>query len=232
MKTLSEIKLSVLVPVYNEVKSVENLLEAIFSANRLNMEVIVINDGSNDGTLEALNRFNHGRVKIVSHLRNSGKGEAIKSGLKLATGEVVLIQDGDLEYNPGDYQKLLALFLTDNVSVVYGTRLNRRHFRRYPVHYLGNKVVTGLVNILYGVSLNDVCTGYKVFKKDVAEKFDLRSRRFDFDIELTSKFIKNNYPIYEIPISYKRRNHRQGKKFGWKDRIITVYNIFRYRFFD
>lgn len=226
-----KLKLSILIPVYNEAKYVANLLEDLFSLD-MNVEVIAINDGSSDGTLDTLNKFCSRGLKVISHKKNFGKGEAIKTGLKEASGDIILIQDADLEYNPKDYQKLLAPFLDRDASVVYGMRLSRRHLQKYPIHYLGNKLVTLLMSLLYGVSLRDVCTGYKVFKTEVLKKFELNARHFDFDIEITSKLLRHRYKIYEIPIYYKRRNHNDGKKFGWRDRFVTIYSVFRYRFFD
>lgn len=225
------LKLSVIIPVYNEVRHIADLLQSLFALD-INIEVIVVNDGSSDGTLDALDKFYNHNLKIISHLKNCGKGEAIKSGLIEASGNIILIQDGDLEYNPKDYQKLLAPFLDRDASVVYGTRLSRRHLHKHPIHYLGNKLITLLVNLLYGVSLKDVCTGYKVFKTEVLKNFKLNSRRFDFDIEITSRLLRHKYKIYEIPIFYQRRSYNEGKKFGWRDRLVTIYSIFRYRFFD
>lgn len=230
------LKLSIIIPVFNEKTTIESVIESVNNTKiDLLKEIIIVDDCSSDGTKEILRRMNDKSIKIFFHQKNMGKGAAIRTGLKNATGDVLLIQDADLEYEPSEYKKLLKPIIDDKTKVVYGSRVEaiRRNIKNMnKLHYIGNLLLTFATNILYGAKITDMETGYKVFRKEVIENINIRARRFDFEPEITAKILKNGYKIFEVPIEFKARKFNEGKKITWKDGIKAVYYLVKYRFAD
>lgn len=225
-------KLSVIVPVYNERETVREILERVRAVG-VEKEIIVVDDGSTDGTRDIL-REEEGRgdVRVIYHPQNRGKGAAIRTGLEHATGDVVLIQDADLEYDPRDYPRLLQPILEGRAEVVYGSRFRGRCESMLFWHALGNKLLTLATNLIYGAALSDMETCYKVFKAEVIKSIPLRARRFEFEPEVTAKLLKRGYHIHEVPISYSGRKHHEGKKITWRDGFTALWTLIKYRFVD
>ena len=232
-------KLSVIIPVYNEINTIGEILSRVLEVD-LPKEVIVVDDCSMDGTREFLKEWEAGRkkeskdeVRIFYQPQNMGKGAALRSGFKEATGEIVIIQDADLEYHPHEYPKLIEPILDGRAEVVYGSRFlgTPRRVLMFR-HTLGNKLLTFLSNLCTDLNLTDMETGYKVFKKEVLEHLLLKSNRFGFEPEVTAKIAKMNYRIYEVPISYSGRDYWEGKKIKWMDGLKAIFSILRYNFFD
>ena len=232
-------KLSVIIPVYNEIHTIGETLSRILQVD-LPKEVIMVDDFSTDGTREFLKEWVADRskevkdeVRILFQPKNMGKGAALRSGFKEATGDIILIQDADLEYHPMEYPKLIEPILDGRADVVYGSRFlgsPRRVLMFW--HTLGNKFLTFLSNLCTDLNLTDMETGYKVFKKEVLDHIHLKSNRFGFEPEVTAKIAKMNYRIYEVPISYSGRDYWEGKKIKWIDGLKAIFSIFRYNFFD
>ena len=225
-------KLSVIVPVYNERETVREILERVRAVG-VEKEIIVVDDGSTDGTRDIL-REEEGRgdVRVIYHPQNRGKGAAIRTGLEHATGDVVLIQDADLEYDPRDYPRLLQPILEGRAEVVYGSRFRGRCESMLFWHALGNKLLTLATNLIYGAALSDMETCYKAFKAEVIKSIPLRARRFEFEPEVTAKVLKRGYRIHEVPISYSGRKHHEGKKITWRDGFTALWTLIKYRFVD
>jgi len=197
-------------------------------------EIILVDDGSTDGSRAILEEYK-GRegYHVLFHARNRGKGAALRTGFACATGDVIIIQDADLEYNPKDYAILLEPILDGRADVVYGSRfLGGPHRVLFYWHYVGNKFLTTLSNMLTNLNLTDMETGYKVFSKKVIDSINLKCDRFGFEPEITSKIARRNFRIYEVPISYSGRDYSEGKKITWKDGMAALWFIFRFRFFD
>ncbi len=230
-------KLSVIIPVYNERGTLEEVLRRV-AREPMNKEVIVVDDGSDDGTREILQRLSNSagrsdRLRIVFHERNQGKGAAVRTGVSQATGDWILIQDADLEYNPQDYPMLLAPLLDGRADVVYGSRfLDGSRRTRYLQHYLANQFLTFVSNLVTKQKLSDMETGYKVFRREVLDGIRLRSNGFEIEPEITVKLTRQGYRIHEIPISYNSRSYREGKKITWMDGVKALWALFRYRFFS
>lgn len=221
------------IPVYNEVENMREILKRV-QATKLVWEIIVVDDGSQDGTRDVLKRLkDKGGLRVIFHDRNQGKGAAVRTGLAAARGDVILIQDADLEYNPHDYPTLLQPLKDRIADVVYGSRFlggPRRAIMFW--HMIANQLLTFMTNILYDTILSDMETGYKVFRRQVIEGMTLRASRFDFEPEFTAKILKRHYRIYEVPISFNPRDYSQGKKIKLHDAFEAVWTLLKYRFVD
>lgn len=226
-------KVSVVVPVYNEVHTIRALLARV-QAVPLEKETIIVDDGSTDGTRLQLQELSGEKdVRVLYHERNQGKGAALRTGFGATTGDVVLIQDADLEYNPLDYPLLLAPIFEGNADVVYGSRfLSGPHRVLFFWHYVGNKLLTLLSNVLSNLNLSDMETGYKAFRREILNDLTFKSNRFGFEPEFTMKVAKKSLRIYEVPISYHGRTYAEGKKIDWRDGVKAIFALFWFRFFD
>jgi len=226
-------KLTVVLPVYNEINTIREIIQRVQMQN-LAEEILLVDDGSVDGTREILEGLDGtGSIRVILHNKNQGKGAAVRTGLNAAKGDVILIQDADLEYDPRDYPKLLQPIEEGVAEVVYGSRFlggPRRTAMFW--HMVANKLLTFLTNILYNTILSDMETGYKVFRREVIEGMTLHARRFEFEPEFTAKILKRNYRIYEVPITFNPRDYNEGKKIGMKDAFEAVWALFKYRFVD
>jgi glycosyltransferase involved in cell wall biosynthesis len=227
------LKLSIIMPVYNERDTLEQIVEQVL-ATGLAHEIVMVDDGSTDGTREIMEQWNdHPVIRLIYHEQNMGKGSAVRTGFQAAVGDIFLIQDADLEYDPRDYPKLLQPIQEGRADVVYGSRFIGGPARKvYFWHRAGNFFLTMLTNILYNVDLTDMETCYKCFRADLVRDIPLRSRRFDFEPEITAKVAKRRYRIYEVPISYYGREFHEGKKItGW-DGLPALAALIKYRFVD
>jgi glycosyltransferase involved in cell wall biosynthesis len=224
------LRASIVIPCYNEHQTIEELINRV-QAVPVDKEVIVVDDCSNDGTRELLQKRAAERSDIVLRLRNrnGGKGAAVQEGLKCASGDVVIIQDADLEYDPADYPVLLRPIQTGKARVVYGSRFIGEHRAMYFWHSLGNKFLTLLCNALFDTTLTDMETCYKVFTIDIARQLKLREPRWGFDPEITARILKMGNRIYEVPISYAGREFNEGKKISWRDGFVVLMTLLRYR---
>jgi glycosyltransferase involved in cell wall biosynthesis len=229
-------RLSILIPVFNEVHTVAEILRRVRAADScgLDKEIILVNDASTDGTGDVLKTIQtDAGLKIISHPHNRGKGAALRTALKQATGDIVLIQDADLEYDPSDYPILLRPILDGRADVVYGSRFaGGTHRVLLFWHYLANRFLTLLSNMLCNLNLTDMETCYKVFRRQCVQSITLTSDRFGIEPELTAKLARRHYRFYETGINYSGRDYSEGKKIGWKDGVAALWFIFRYRFFD
>ncbi len=228
--------LSVIIPVYNEKATVEEILRRVLAAP-FRKEVIVVDDGSTDGTADILSariEGRYGQVGILRHASNRGKGAAIRTAIPHCRGEFILIQDADLEYDPSDYQALLEPLLDGRADVVYGSRFLGGGAHRVHLfwHRVGNGLLTTLSNMLTNLNLTDMEVGYKVFRAEVLRSMKLRSNRFDIEPEITAKVARRRYRIYEVPISYSGRDYSEGKKVSWRDGVVALWTILRYRIAD
>lgn len=227
-------KLSVVIPVYNEAGTIRQIVMRVQSVP-LTKEIIIVDDCSTDGTVNLLKEIEaqYDNVKICYHGQNRGKGAALRTGFACVGGDVVIIQDADLEYNPREYPVLLEPILDGRADVVYGSRfLGGPHRVLFFWHYVGNKFLTLLSNALSNINLTDMETCYKAFRKEVLQNMPLKSNRFGFEPEFTMKVAKRKYRIYEVPISYSGRTYEEGKKITWKDGLVAIYTILRFRLFD
>tara|TARA_B100002003_G_scaffold237034_1_gene253656 strand:+ start:618 stop:1298 length:681 start_codon:yes stop_codon:yes gene_type:complete len=225
--------LSIVIPVYNERETIREVIRRVEAVDR-DKEIIIVDDGSTDGTRDLLKKYEELEgFKVIYQPRNGGKGRALRAGFEKAEGEIIIIQDADLEYNPQDYPVLLDPILDGRADVVYGSRfLGGPHRVFFFWHYLGNKVLTTLSNMLTDLCLTDMETGYKVFRRSILDSFTLNSDRFGFEPEFTCKIARNKFRIYEVPISYSGRGYSEGKKIDWKDGVAALWFIFRFRFFS
>jgi len=240
------VKLSIIIPVYNEEETINEILKRVAKAKLpkgVEKEIVVVDDASEDKSkLKAQKsklQLKIQNLRLLVHKTNQGKGAAVRTGIKSVTGDIILIQDADLEYDPDDYSRLIEPILLNYTEVVYGTRLKNYPLkifgtRKTPflTHYLGNKFLTFVTNLLYGDGLSDMETCYKVFTKSIAKRLKLKSNRFEFEPEITAKILKMGYKIYEVPIKIKPRGYEEGKKITWKDGFIALWTLIKYRFTD
>ncbi len=220
--------LTVIIPVYNEVNTLKSILEKVNSVD-LDKEIIVVDDGSSDGTRKLLGEIKSDSMKIIYHAKNKGKGASFLTGLANAKGEFVIPQDADLEYDPQDHVALVDYALKNNLAAVYGSRFLKTWRCTYLWHYLVNRFLTIFTNILFGSSLTDMETCYKLIRLDLVRGLDLQSSGFEIEAEITGKLLKKGHKIAEIPISYKPRFGDQGKKIGWKDGVSTLLCLIKLR---
>jgi glycosyltransferase involved in cell wall biosynthesis len=225
--------LSIIIPVYNEAEHIREIIKRV-QATRLAKEIVVVDDGSKDGTREVLQTLDGKRkVRVILHEKNQGKGAAVVTGMRAATGDVLLIQDADLEYDPRDYPALLQPIKEGLADVVYGSRfLGGPHRVTMFWHMVANQLLTTMTNILYNTILTDMETGYKVFRREVIEGLTIKSKSFNFEPEFTAKVLKRNYRIFEVPISFNPRDYSQGKKIKLKDAFEAVWTLLKYRVVD
>ena len=226
-------KLSVIIPIYNEIESLREIVKRV-QDTKLAWEIVLVDDGSIDGTRDLLKEMDgKDNIHVVLHEKNQGKGAAVRTGFEAARGEVLLIQDADLEYDPRDYPTLLKPLEEGIADVVYGSRFlggPRRVVMFW--HMIANYLLTFMTNILYNTILSDMETGYKVFRKEVIEGMPLHAKRFDFEPEFTAKILKRKYRIFEVPISFNPRDYSEGKKIKLKDAFEAVWTLLKYRFVD
>ena len=225
--------ISVIIPVYNEVKNINELIKRV-QTTKLASEIVIVDDGSQDGTRDILQTLNgKKKVRVILHEKNQGKGAAVVTGMKAAKGEILLIQDADLEYDPRDYPLLLKPLQEGVADVVYGSRfLGGSHRVTMFWHQVANKLLTLMTNILYDSILTDMETGYKVFNRKVIDGMTIKAKRFNFEPEFTAKILKRKYRIYEVAISFNPRDYSEGKKIKLKDAFEAVWALIKYRFVD
>ena len=225
-------KISVIIPFYNEERTLNELIEKVISTN-LVYEIVCVDDGSNDRSFDIisdLKKKHNDLIKVIRLEKNSGKGFAIRKGLSEVTGEIVLIQDADLEYDPSQYPKLLKEFESDSVKVVYGSRNLLRNPKSTNSFYWGGVLLSKITNALYGSSISDESTGFKLFRTDLIKDLNLKCERFEFCPEVTAKILKRKINILEVPISYSPRSVSEGKKIKWSDGVIAIWTLVRYKF--
>lgn len=229
-----KMKLSIIIPVYNEDKTIGELIRIVkgVGLKGIKKEIIVVDDNSKDKTVEKLKKING--IKLILHRENLGKGAAIRTGVKHVTGDIVIIQDADLEYDPHDYYKLIKPIIERKAKVVYGSRRLKKENKKHSgfSFYLGGLILTAIVNLLYGIKITDEPTCYKVFRADILKGINLKCNRFEFCPEVTAKVAKKGIKIYEVPISYFPRSIKQGKKIKWRDGIGAIWTLLKYRFVD
>jgi glycosyltransferase involved in cell wall biosynthesis len=228
------VRVSVVIPVYNEVGTIKEIVGRVQAVD-LEKEIVIVDDGSTDGTRELLQEItlSHENVRALYHDQNQGKGAALRTGFESASGDIVIIQDADLEYDPREYPVLLEPILDGRADIVYGSRfLGGPHRVLFFWHYLGNKFLTLLSNAVTNLNLTDMETCYKVFRREVLSDIQLKSNRFGFEPEFTAKIAKKDFRIYETSISYSGRTYAEGKKIGWKDGLKAIVAIIWFRFFD
>lgn len=230
---LNMLKLSIIIPVFNEKKTILEILKRIEAVELPNLEkeIIIIDDCSTDGSKEILKTLEN-KYQILYHINNQGKGAALRTGFKQATGDFLIIQDADLEYNPQEYLRLLEPIIQNKADIVYGSRNLKDNPRFKKTYYWGVIFISWLTNLLYGSKLTDVYTCYKVFKTPVLKNLDLKSNGFEFEAEVTTKALNKKYRILEIPINYCPRSFAEGKKINWKDGLAAVWHIIRFNLFQ
>ncbi|MEK7449089.1 MAG: glycosyltransferase family 2 protein [Planctomycetota bacterium] len=223
-------KLSVIIPVYNEVKTIQPIIEKVKKVT-LNKEIIIVDDCSTDGTKEILEKIKNNELKIIFQPRNMGKGTAIKTALAHVTGNIVIIQDADLEYDPQDYHSLIKPIINGKYDIVYGSRILKKENKFSDIRfYWGGKFVTLIANLLYQTNLTDEATGYKVFKSSVLKNLNLQCKKFEFCPEVTAKISKKGLKIKELPISYYPRKVHQGKKLKAWDGLMAIWTLIKYKY--
>jgi len=225
-------KLSVVMPVYNEIRTIEEIIRRVKAVD-IDKEIVIVDDYSTDGTREYLQKISDPLIRVFFHEKNMGKGASVRTGVAAAAGDVIVIQDTDLEYNPQEYHQLIEPILDGRADVVYGSRFRGSTTRVHLFwHYLGNRILTLFSNMFTNLNLTDMEVCYKMFKANVIKNIRLRSNRFGFEPEVTAKVARMGCRIYETPISYAGRDYSEGKKIGWKDAITAVFVIAYFHFFD
>jgi len=223
--------LSIIIPAFNEVAFLPEVIRRV-RETPYDKEIIIVDDGSTDGTREFLKDLRDERIKIIRHEKNMGKGAAFRSGLRASTGDVIIVQDADLEYDPKDYPALLGPIIDGKADVVYGSRfLGGPHRVLFFWHSVGNFLITLISNMLTDLNLTDMETGYKAFRSEVFKHIRIESNRFGFEPEITAKVARKGFRIYEVPISYSGRGYQEGKKITWKDGIKAIFTVLKYNLF-
>jgi glycosyltransferase involved in cell wall biosynthesis len=228
------LKLSIIIPVFNEKNTIRDILRKVRAVDLpgIEKEIIVVDDASTDGTREILEQEKANGILVWTHETNRGKGAALRTGLRQTSGDYILVQDADLEYDPQDYCKLLKPIQDGKAEVVYGSRFTGEHRNMFFHHWVGNRLLTLIANILYNTTLSDMETGYKIWKAEIIKGIELKANRFDFEPEVTTKVLKKKIRIYEVPISYAGREYHEGKKITWKDGFSALWTLIKYRFID
>ena len=223
-------KLSIIIPCYNESSTILSLIEAVKQSPVKNREIIIVDDGSKDGTRDILAKLNDPEVRIIFHKSNQGKGAALRTGFREATGDICIVQDADLEYDPQEFPIVIQPIIEDKADVVFGSRFQsgRPHRVVYFWHRIGNGVLTLMSNLFTDLNLSDMETCYKAFRREIIQSINIRENRFGFEPEVTAKVAKMNLRIYEVGISYYGRTYDEGKKIGWKDGFRAIYCILKY----
>lgn len=224
--------LSVVIPVYNEVNTIREIIQRVMDVD-LDKELLIVDDYSTDGTRDVLESMEKGpNIRVFYHDKNKGKGAALRTGFRNVTGDIVIIQDADLEYNPQEYHKLIRPILEGKADVVYGSRFMTTEHRRilFFWHFLGNSFLTLISNMATNLNLSDMETGYKVFRSEVIKQIHIKEDRFGFEPEITAKVAKGKYRVYEVGISYSGRDYSEGKKIGWKDGVRALWCVIKYNF--
>ena len=224
-------KLTVVIPVYNEKNSLLEIIRRV-QAVPIEKEIILVDDFSTDGTRDVLRDLERHEFKVLYHEKNQGKGAALRTGFQRATGEFVIVQDADLEYDPNDYSKLLQPVLDGRADVVYGSRFSGQRKNMTSLHTLGNLFLTGVTNLFYRTSITDMETCYKLFRRETIQGIRIEGNRFNFEPEVTAKLLKRGLRIVEVPISYSGRSASEGKKITWRDGFSAVWTLIKYRFTD
>jgi len=225
------LRVSIVIPCYNEIQTIEALVEAVEQSPVRDKEIILVDDASTDGTQELIRQKLESRVqRVIYHEKNRGKGAALRTGFAAATGDVVLIQDADLEYSPEEYPDLLDLIVRGKADAVFGSRFIGRHRCFLFTHYLANLFLNLVTNVLYNTTMTDMETCFKAVRADVLKGLDLRSDRFGIEPEITAKLFKRGARVYEVPITYEGRDYSEGKKISWKDGFPALWTLVKYRF--
>lgn len=228
-------KLSVVVPVFNERNTLPEIIRRVRTVelpDGIEREVIVVDDGSTDGTRDVLRQLGDSTVRVVLHDGNQGKGAALRTGFAHASGDYVLVQDADLEYDPNDWPKLFAPVISGKARVVYGSRFTGERRNMLLLHWIGNRFLSLVTNVLYNTTLSDMETCYKLVDRALVQEIELRANRFEIEPELTAKILKRGVRIYEVPISYTGREVADGKKITWRDGFVALWTLLKYRFTD
>ena len=226
-------RLSIIVPVYDERNTVVEIVRRMRAVDLpVEREIILVDDGSTDGTRDVLGQLSDSTVRVLLHPHNQGKGAAIKTGLAQVTGDLVIVQDADLEYDPEDWPKLLAPVLRGKARVVYGSRFTGERRNMLFTHWVGNRFLSLMTNVLYNTTLSDMETCYKLFDRDVLDGLDIKASGFEFEPEVTAKVLRQGIRIYEVPISYAGREFHEGKKITWRDGLVALWTLVKFRFVD
>ena len=223
-------KISIIIPVFNEEKTIAQIIRQINNVVGFHKEIIVVDDASVDGTSQKLQEFKG--IKIIRHPNNLGKGSAIKTGINSASGDYILVQDADLEYDPQDVLSMIKPIIQGKAEVVYGSRFTGPRRNMFFWHWMGNQLLTLVTNILYNTTLSDMETCYKLIPLKLIKSLDLKAKRFEFEPEVTAKILKRNIRIWEVPISYAGREYDEGKKITWRDGIPALWTLIKYKFIN
>src|SRR3989338_7374896 len=229
MSSKMPVKLSIIIPVYNEKNTILEVLKRVekIKLKGIIKEIIIVDDCSTDGTKEILKKLK--RHKVYFHEKNLGKGAALRKGFMHASGEIIITQDADLEYNPEDYPIILEPLMSNKSDIVYGSRFLGKHNPRYRLFYYGNKILSLFTSVIYGKKVTDMETGYKAFRRSILKGINIISNGFGFEPEFTAKVLNKGYKIIEVPVRYKCREFSEGKKISWKDGVMAIYYLIRFK---